>query len=52
MNAIRLTIFGKVVVAAALAVTFWAAINAVTPDECKVSAEDMSAACIALVYER
>lgn len=52
MNTIRLTTRGKIVLAVAIAATFWALITAVTPDECKVSVENMSQGCISLVYEK
>lgn len=50
MSDIRLTRRGKVVLAIAILATFWALMNAVTPDECKVDAADMSAQCKALVF--
>ena len=50
MNSIRLTTRGKIVLAVAIVATFWALISVTTPDECKVSAEDMSRGCISLVY--
>ena len=56
MNDIRLTRRGKIVVgvliAAVAVATFWALMNLVTPDECKVPASEMSNGCIALIYER
>lgn len=54
MDTVRLTRRGKIVLGALLAVAIYlvasAAINAVTPDECKVPFEQMSRGCIALVY--
>lgn len=50
MNSIRLTTRGKIVLAVAILATFWALISAVTPDECKVDASQMSAQCKALVF--
>lgn len=43
MKDIRLTTRGKVVLAVAILATFWFAVNAVTPDECK--ARPMTAEC-------
>lgn len=55
MNDIRLTRRGKVVVAilAGLGLYFVAAaaLNSVTPDECKVPSDQMSQGCIALIYK-
>lgn len=50
MNSIRLTRRGKIVLAIAILATFWALINAITPDECKVDAAEMSAQCKSLVF--
>jgi len=56
MNGVRFTRRGKIVVGVLIAMvtvaTFWALINLVTPDECKVPASEMSSGCIALIYER
>lgn len=55
MNDIRLTRRGKMVVAilAGLGLYFVAAaaLNSVTPDECKVPSDQMSQGCIALIYK-
>lgn len=45
MNTVRLTTRGKVVLALAILATFWAAIYAVTPEECRNSATNKSAVC-------
>ena len=45
MNSIRLTTRGKIVLAVAILAAFWFAVNAVTPEECKVAAESLSAGC-------
>ena len=50
MSSIRLTTRGKIVLAVAIIATFWALISAVTPDECKVDAAEMSAQCKSLVF--
>lgn len=49
MNSIRLTRRGKIVLAVAILAMFWALVNAVTPDECKVEWDQMSAGCKSLV---
>jgi hypothetical protein len=55
MDTVRLTRRGKIVVAILLALAGYlvasAALSAVTPDECKVSTEQMSRGCIALIYK-
>lgn len=43
MKDIRLTRRGKVLLAVAILATFWALLNAVTPDECK--ARPLTAEC-------
>lgn len=50
MNDIRLTTRGKVVLVAAILATVYGLFIVTTPDECKVSTEDMSSACISLLY--
>jgi hypothetical protein len=56
MNDIRLTTRGKVVfgafIAALSVATFWMLLDIVTPEECKVSRSEMSAACEMLIYDK
>jgi hypothetical protein len=55
MNEIRLTTRGKVLLGITVALVAYvlasAALGAVTPDECKVSTDQMSQGCIALIYK-
>lgn len=55
MNDVRLTRRGKVVVAilAGLGLYFVAAaaLNAVTPEECKVPTSQMTQGCVSLIYK-
>lgn len=50
MNAIRLTTRGKVVLAILAIAGVLALMASVTPDECKVSSDNMSQACKSLLY--
>lgn len=56
MQDIRLTRRGKIVFGIFLATlglaTYWMLLDIVTPAECKVPMEQMSAGCIATIYER
>jgi hypothetical protein len=50
MSTIRLTTRSKVILAILIIAGLLALISTVTPDECKVSPDDMSQACKSLIY--
>lgn len=45
MNGIRLTRRGWIVVAVAFVAIWWLALNAITPEECKGAANELSVKC-------